>query len=123
MLLQLSLVPDVTCSTCPVQLQESGAEIYLTLSQPGISLYHSCELIGQHDPIGATELMKEGVVFFVFSRIFILLSRESDQSAVTRSHRELPAICLPHQDEGIPLSAFPDRTTSKLADLFSTLSL
>ena len=35
----------------------------------------------------------------------------------------LPAICLSHQDEGIPLSAFPNGTTSKLAGLFSLLSL
>ena len=35
---------------------------------------------------------------------------------------ELPAICQPHQDGGIPLSAFP-KGTSKLAGLFSTLSL
>ena len=34
---------------------------------------------------------------------------------------ELPAICLPHQDEGVPLRAFPNGTTSKLAGLFSTL--
>ena len=34
---------------------------------------------------------------------------------------ELPAICLPHQDGGTSLSAFPNGTTSKLAGLFSTL--
>ena len=34
----------------------------------------------------------------------------------------LPAICLPHQDGKIPLSAFPNGTTSKLANLFPTLS-
>ena len=28
---------------------------------------------------------------------------------------ELPAICLPHQDGGIPLSAFPNGTLGKLA--------
>ena len=37
--------------------------------------------------------------------------------------QELPAICLPHQDGVIPLSAFPNGTTSKHAGLFSTLSL
>ena len=37
--------------------------------------------------------------------------------------QELPAISQPHQDGGIPLSAFPNVTTSKLAGLFSTLSL
>ena len=37
--------------------------------------------------------------------------------------KELLAICLPHQDGGIPLSTSPNDTTSKLAGLFSTLSL
>ena len=32
------------------------------------------------------------------------------------------AICLPHKGRGIPLSALPKDTTSKLAGLFSTLS-
>ena len=41
----------------------------------------------------------------------------------TSSLKELPVICLPHQDEEIPPSAFPNSTTSKLAGLFSTLSL
>ena len=36
---------------------------------------------------------------------------------------ESPAICLPHQDGGILLSTFANVTTSKLAGLFSTLSL
>ena len=34
---------------------------------------------------------------------------------------ELPVICPPRQDGGIPLSALPNGTTSKLAGLFSTL--
>ena len=33
------------------------------------------------------------------------------------------ATCLPHKDEGIPLTVLPKDTTSKLAGLFSTLSL
>ena len=33
-----------------------------------------------------------------------------------------PTICLPHKDGGIPLSVLP-KDTSKLAGLFSTLSL
>ena len=33
------------------------------------------------------------------------------------------AICLPHKGGGIPLSALPKDTTSKLAGLFSTLFL
>ena len=32
------------------------------------------------------------------------------------------ATCLPHKDRGVPLSALPKDTTSKLAGLFSTLS-
>ena len=32
-----------------------------------------------------------------------------------------PATCLPHKDGGIPLSALPKDTTSKLGGLFSTL--
>ena len=31
--------------------------------------------------------------------------------------------CLPQQDKGISISAFPNGTTSKFAGLFSTLSL
>ena len=49
-------------------------------------------------------------IAFVFSCIFILLSRESDQCAV-RARLELPAICLPHQDGEIPPSAFPNGIT------------
>ena len=33
------------------------------------------------------------------------------------------ATCRPHKDGGVPLSALPKDTTSKLAGLFSTLSL
>ena len=35
----------------------------------------------------------------------------------------LHASCLPHQDGGIPLNAFPNDTTSKLAGLFLVLCL
>ena len=34
---------------------------------------------------------------------------------------ELPAVRAPHQDGGIPLSAFPNGKTSKLVGLFSTV--
>ena len=60
--------------------------------------------------------------FFIIIGIFILLSRESDE-ALYELALELPAICLQHQDGDIPLSAFPNGTTSKLAGLFFTLSL
>ena len=53
---------------------------------------------------------------------FILLSRKSDQCAV-RARLGVANICLPHQDGVIPVYAFPNGTTSKLAGLFSTLSL
>ena len=55
------------------------------------------------------------------SYIFILLPRQSDQSVITSSHRS----CRPSttQNGGIPLSAFPNGTTSKLTGLVFTLSL
>ena len=58
----------------------------------------------------------------VFCSIFILLSQENDQCAVRAPLGVASHICLPHQDGGIPLSAFPN-DTSKLAGLFYTLSL
>ena len=41
----------------------------------------------------------------------------------TRVHSIRGATCLPRKDGGIPLSVLPKDTTSKLAGLFSTLSL
>ena len=43
--------------------------------------------------------------------------------ATTMGRRLGPITCLPHKDRGIPLSALPKGTTSKLAGLFSTLTL
>ena len=43
--------------------------------------------------------------------------------AITTGRLLGPTTCLPHKDGGIPLSASPKDTTSKLAGLFSTLSL
>ena len=43
--------------------------------------------------------------------------------ATTTSRLLGPAIILPRKDGGIPLSVLPKDTTSKLADLFSTLFL
>ena len=60
-----------------------------------------------------------GKLYFV---AYYLLSRESDQGLYELAD-EFPATCLPYQSRGIPLSAFPNGTTSKLAGLFSTLSL
>ena len=57
-----------------------------------------------------------GVLRYLVSSKFILLSRESDQSAV---RARLGVAGLPHQDRGIPLSEFPNGTTSKLAGLSS----
>ena len=45
------------------------------------------------------------------------------EKALYELAEELPAICQQHQDGGIPLSAFSNGTTSKLAGLFSTLSV
>ena len=61
--------------------------------------------------------------YFVFSCIFILLSRESDQCAIGLQALGVASHRLPHQHGGILLSAFPNGTTSKLAGLISTLSL
>ena len=45
-----------------------------------------------------------GLFFLVFICIFILLSRESDQSAITSSLSSQPSVsCLPHQYGEIPL--------------------
>ena len=41
--------------------------------------------------------------------------------AITTGRLLGPATCLPYEDGGIPLSALPKDTTSKLAGLFSTL--
>ena len=54
--------------------------------------------------------------------IFILLSRDSDQ-ALYELALELPAIRLPHLDEGILLSAFPNDTTSELVGLLHNVPL
>ena len=59
---------------------------------------------------------------FLFSCIFILLSRESDQCAI-RARLGVAGHLSTTPRWGIPLSAFPNSTTSKLAGLFSTLSL
>ena len=46
------------------------------------------------------------------------------QTKATTTGRLLgPTICVPHKGGGIPLSVLPKDTASKLADLFSTLSL
>ena len=61
---------------------------------------------------------------YLFSYIVILLSRESDPSALRARLRVASHLStVPHQDGGIPQSAFPNGTISKLAGLFSTLSL
>ena len=65
-------------------------------------------------------------VLCVFSSIFILQLRESDQSAISSSVRSCrPPVYLTKmlEDREIPPSAFPNDTLSKLAGLVSTLSL
>ena len=61
-------------------------------------------------------------IIIIIICIFILLSRESDE-ALYELAEELPAICLPHLDGGIPLSAFPNGITSELAGLLHTVPL
>ena len=54
-------------------------------------------------------------------RVFLYLVANSSSyhekaiNALYELAEKLPVICLPHQDGGIPLSAFPNGTTSKLA--------
>ena len=67
-------------------------------------------------------LSPQHILFILFSSIFILLSRESDQSAI-RARLGVSSHLSTTLKWGIPLSAFPNGTTSKLAGLFSTLSL
>ena len=58
--------------------------------------------------------LKFRLFIFLFIRIFILLSRESD-GAPYELALELPTICLPHLDGGIPFGAFLNGTTSEVA--------
>ena len=60
--------------------------------------------------------------YFVFSCIFILLSRKSDQCAI-RARLGVASHLSTTPRWGNPLSAFPNGTTSKLAGLFSIMSL
>ena len=69
--------------------------------------------------------MEPRVLIKIFFYLVAYLSsyHEKAINALYELAQELPAICLPHQDGGIPLSAFPNGTTSKLAGLFFILSL
>ena len=60
---------------------------------------------------------------FFFSCICILLSRENDQCALRARLRVASHVSTTHQGGGIPLSAFPNDTSSKLDGLFFTLFL
>ena len=62
-------------------------------------------------------------LIFIYLIAYLSSYHEKAINALYELAKELPAICLPHQDGGIPLSAFPNGTASKLAGLFSTLSL
>ena len=56
-------------------------------------------------------------------RIALALTLGLQVFATTTGRLLGPTICLLHKDEGIPLSVLPKDKTSKLAGLFSTLSL
>ena len=60
---------------------------------------------------------------FLYLVAYLSSYREKAIKALYEFAEELPAICQQHQDGGIPLSAFSNGTTSKLAGLFSTLSV
>ena len=61
--------------------------------------------------------------FFFFTRVFTVLSQQSDQSVITSSLRSLRPIVYHTKMEYIPLRAFSNGTTSKLVALTYTLSL
>ena len=61
-------------------------------------------------------------ISFLFIGIFIFLSRESN-GAPYELAEELSATCLPHLDGVIPLSAFPNSTTSEFAGLLHAVLL
>ena len=60
---------------------------------------------------------------FLYLVAYLSSYHEKAINALYELAEELQAIRQQHQDGGIPLSAFPNGTTSKLAGLFSTLSV
>ena len=60
---------------------------------------------------------------FLYSVAYLFYYHVKAINALYELAEELPAICQPHQDGGMPLTAFPNGTTSKLAGLFFTLSV
>ena len=60
--------------------------------------------------------------FYVFSNIFILLSRESDQCAI-RARLGVTGHLSTTPRWGNPAKCFSNGTTNKLAGLFSALSI
>ena len=72
--------------------------------------------------ITAVLSVKKYCIFFcIYLHIYSPITRKRSVRLGVASH--LSTIGPPHQDEGIPLSAFRNGTTSKLAGLFFTLSL
>ena len=68
----------------------------------------------------------EYITFFVFFLHVVAYLSSYHEKAINALHelaKELPANCLSHQDGVIPLSVFPNGTTSKLASLIFTLTL
>ena len=76
----------------------------------------------QNGKIQKMHLWVQGWRAFVFSCMSILLSRESDYSAL-RARSGVASQLSTTLRWGNPVSAFPNGTASKLAGLFSTLSL
>ena len=58
---------------------------------------------------------------FLYLVAYLSFYHEKAINVLFELAEELPAICLPHQDGGIPLSAAPNGITSKLAGLLSIL--
>ena len=84
--------------------------------------YHALTICVIRFPLLTTVLSVICVIFLYFVA-YLSSYHEKAINALYELAEVLPAICLPHQDGGIPLSAFPNGITSKLVCLFSTLSL
>ena len=82
-----------------------------------------CYTSSQKDQVTEQQVNPVYCIFVVFSSKFILLSRENDQFAIRARLRVAGHLCASPHNGGIPRSAFPNDTTSKLAGLFSILSV
>ena len=104
--------------TCPIfhakssQISKKSNFFHAKFGEKQKKVYHYCKC-----PVF---LGKSKIIFYLVA--YLSSYHKKAINALYQLALELPAICLPHQDGGILPSAFPN-ATSKLAGLFSTLSL